>query len=229
MKFESNNTKNTSVKHQVQKKIIDYLHDHEIARFRDLRPAGTDTNLFSYHLNVLLKAGIVRKVDTGYTLGAPGLAYVDRAKSERNIEGVRPKIIVMFLVQNSDGDVLLQRYARQPYINTWSLPFKEVDSTLPLMECAQQAALDDLGLKNQSMTHAGDCYVRVKAEGLVISTTFAHIFRFNTDFIVERDDLMWARPHKLDQYSMAPAVEAVMTRGFFNDPFFFEEFEVEWV
>ena len=42
-----------SVTHHIQKHILDVLMYTAVARFRDLRPPRTDTNLFTYHLNVL--------------------------------------------------------------------------------------------------------------------------------------------------------------------------------
>ena len=215
--------KTTTVNHKIQKYIIDLLRYTEIARFSELRPPRTDTNLFSYHLNVLIKLAMVVKVEGGYTLGTKGLGYVDRVTTQ-------PKIITMLLIQNGEGDILLQRRTKQPYINTWTLPYGKLHSDdNSLKAAAQREAFEKLGLSDQAMTHAGDCYIRVTSGGDLISTTLAHIFKFNSDDIGTTDDLVWARPHKLSQYRLAPVVEQIMTRGFFNDPFFFEEFESEWV
>lgn len=218
-----------SVNHHIQKYIIDVLMYKEIARFRDLRAPKTDTNLFSYHLSSLVKSGMVEKTDGGYRLSTNGLSYVDRVSSEKKVIRTQPKIITMLLIQNSDGDVLLQRRDKQPYINSWTLPYGKLHiEDMSLAEAAQREAEEKLGLKNQSVTHAGDCYIRVKNGSEIISTTLAHIFTFNRDDIEITDDIMWVRPHKLSQYRLAPAVEAIVARGFFRDPFFFEEFESGW-
>lgn len=218
-----------SVSHHIQRYIIDVLMYREVARFRDLRPPKTDTNLFSYHLNVLIKQNMVQKVEGGYGLTNQGLSYVDRVSEEKRIIRTQPKIITMLLVQNSEGDVLLQRRNKQPYINVWTLPYGKLHiEDGSLKSAAQREALEKLGLQNQEMTHAGDCYIRVKNGDEIISTTLAHIFTFNRDDIQITEDIIWARPHKLGQYRLAPAVEAIVARGFFRDPFFFEEFETEW-
>jgi len=218
-----------SVNHHIQKHIIDVLMYVEIARFRDLRPPKTDTNLFTYHLNALIKSGIVRKVEGGYSLTMDGLSYVDRVSTEKKVIRSQPKIITMLLIQNSEGDVLLQRRNKQPYINAWTLPYGKLhieDESLEI--AAKREALEKLGLEDQILIHAGDCYIRVKNGEEMLSATLAHVFRFNRDDIEISDDIVWARPHKLNQFRLAPAVEEIMTRGFFNDPFFFEEFEVPW-
>lgn len=219
-----------SLSHHIQKHIIDVLMYVDVARFRDLRPPKTDTNLFTYHLNSLVKAGMVIKIEGGYALSIGGLSYVDRVSTEKRAIRTQPKIISMLLIQNSDGEILLQRRSKQPYINAWTLPYGKVhiDDAL-VMIAAKREATEKLGLTDQKMKHVGDCYIRVKMEDSILSTTLAHVFRFNRDDIEISEDIAWVRPHKLHTFKLAPAVEAIVARGFFNDPFFFEEFDTEWL
>jgi len=218
-----------SVNHHIQKHILDVLMYQKAARFRDLRPPRTDTNLFTYHLNNLVKMGMVNKIDGGYTLSADGLAYVDRVSTEKKVIRSQPKIITMLVVQNSDGDILLQRRTKQPYIETWTLPYGKLHiEDTSVKSAAQREAFEKLGLRNQAVEHAGDCYIRVIASDELLSSTLAHVFRFYRDDITLGDDLVWARPHRLGDVTLAPAVEEIMARTFFKDDFFFEEFVVEW-
>lgn len=194
---------NTSVTHHIQKHIIDVLMYTKVARFRDLRPPKIDTNLFTYHLKGLVKSGIVEKTAEGYTLSTAGLSYVDRVSTEKKTIRTQPKIISMLVIQNSDGDILLQRRTKQPYIDTWTLPYGKLHvEDKSVMEAAQREAFEKLGLENPELEHAGDCYIRVWVDDSLLSTTLAHVFRAYRDYKVERDDLVWARPHKLDQYNL---------------------------
>ncbi len=218
-----------SVTHHIQKFIIDVLMYKKVARFRDLRPLRVDTNLFTYHLNSLVKQGMVDKVEGGYALSPVGLSYVDRVSTEKKTIRTQPKMITMLVVQNGEGDILLQRRTKQPYIDTWTLPYGKLHvEDMTVKEAAQREAFEKLGLENQEVEHAGDCYIRVNANGELLSTTLAHVFRFYKDDIETNDDLIWARPHKLSQYDLAPAVEEVMARTFFKDSFYFEEYNVQW-
>lgn len=200
----------------------------KIARFRDLRPVKTDTNLFSYHLKLLQKNGLVEKTNTGYTLGTLGLAYVDRVSNQKLQIRKQPKIITMLVVQNSDGDLLLQKRNKQPYIDMWTLPYGKLHiEDASIQRAATREASEKLGLDDQPVEHAGDCYIRVRAKGEIVSTTLAHVFRFYRDDIETNESLIWVRPHKLAQYELAPAVEEIATRTFFRDKHFFEEFTVD--
>jgi ADP-ribose pyrophosphatase YjhB (NUDIX family) len=220
----------TIVTHHIQKHIIDVLMFHETARFRDLRPPKIDTNLFSYHLKLLIKSGLVKKIDGGYTLGNDGLAYVDRLSSANLNVRTQPKVITMYVVQNSDGDLLIWRRKRQPFINAWTLPYGKLHiDDISLEAAARREIGEKMAIKDkQEFRHIGDCYIRVTADNELLSTTLAHVFRFERDNITTHDNLMWVKPHKLSHYRLAPAVEAIVARSFFNDTFFFEEFDATW-
>lgn len=217
------------IEHHIQKYIISVLSHQRIARFRDLRPPHIDTNLYSYHLKLLLKAGFIEKCDGGYTLGREGLLYVDRVSEARMNVRTQPKIVTMLVVQNSSGDILLQRRTKQPYIDSWTLPYGKLhidDQTI--QTAAQREAREKLGIRNTAPMHAGDCYIRVYDSEELLTTTLVHVFRFDHDNIELNDNLQWTQPHRLRQLILAPAVERIMTRTFFNDPYFFEEFNEAW-
>lgn len=219
----------TDVNHHIQKHILSTLIRRKHARYRDMRPPRTDTNLYSYHLNRLLGTGLVEKADDGYTLGTKGLVYADRLNADKAFVRPQPKIVTMLVIQNGDGDVLLQKRDKQPYIDKWTLPYGKVHlDDMSALAGAQREADEKLGLSHQAMRHAGDCYVRVMNDGLPMTTTLVHVFAFERDNIAESASIKWARPHKLQQLDLAPAVEQIVARTFFRDPFFFEEFTVNW-
>lgn len=218
----------SEITHHIQKYILEVLYHRKSARFRDLRPPKVDTNLYSYHLKLLQKNGFVEKVDEGYSLAQKGLAYVDRVSEKSMNLRMQPKIVTMIVIQNSNGDVLLWKRAKQPYIETWTLPYGKLhidDETI------KHAATRELQEKLQFTgvpEHAGDCYIRVKSGNVTLSSTLAHVFRLKTDAITESERVRWARPHKLSRYDLAPAVEQIIARTFFRDAYFFEEFTVNW-
>lgn len=239
--------------HHIQKHIVGYLMSHEFARFRDLRPTKVDTNLFSYHLKLLQKSGFVTKEEDGYTLSRKGLIYVDRVSIDKMRLRTQPKIITMLLVQDGYGKVLLQQRTKQPYINTWTLPYGKLHIDDESVEtAARREANEKLNFDPHKLRHVGDCYIVVShqtyeapavhhggdlADGDVIgisrkvahtieSRTLVHLVRFETDAISASDQLRWVDPWDLSSQKLAPAVEQIITRAFFNDDFFFEQFTV---
>lgn len=214
------------LKHHIQRSIIAYLMVHEYARFRDLRPVGVDTNLFTYHLKLLQKSGYIVKTSDGYTLGRRGLVYVDRVTLGKMRLRTQPKIITMLLIQDGYGKVLLQKRTKQPYIDTWTLPYGKLHiDDESVLTAARRESIEKLDIDPPALRHVGDCYIRVAAaDGEIDSTTLAHIARYETDDITESDHLRWVKPLDLGSLRLAPAVELIVARSFFDDEFFFEEF-----
>ncbi len=214
-----------TLKHHIQRHIVGHLMTHEYARFRDMRPIRTDTNLFSYHLKLLLKAGFVIKTDQGYCLGQKGMQHVDRVQQNKMLPRTQPKIITMLLVQDGYGKVLVQKRTKQPYINSWTLPYGKIHiDDVSVLQAAKREAMEKLGYDPHKLRHVGDCYIRVASGDEIQTTTLAHIVRFETDAIAATDSLQWVEPLDLTKLRLAPAVEPIVTRSFFGDIFFFEEF-----
>ncbi len=221
--------KEPTIKHAIQKAIIRQLSDRESASFSDLRPPQIDTNLFSYHLKVLVRHGLIEKIGDIYRLGLGGLRYASTSWSE-TLNRPRPELICTLVVQNSDGDILLQRHTRQPFINTWTLPGDQLYSDDANTQTAVRRVVSiGLGLDQVDLRHAGEAYVRVYGSDELLAVTMTHIYRFESDDIVPNDDLIWVQPHKLHDYRLAPGVESIIARSFFNDNCFFEEFREIWV
>ncbi len=241
------------INHHIERSILGYLMVHEYARFRDLRPDKVETNLFSYHLKLLLKADYVAKTERGYTLSRRGLVYVDRVSVEKMRVRTQPKIITMLLVQDGYGKVLLQRRTKQPYINTWTLPYGKLHiDDISVIEAARREAREKLEFDPHRIRHVGDCYITVmngqrhadpsadqgelredatvhintQLMPAVETRTLVHLVRFETDAIVATDNLQWVAPLELPKLKLAPAVEQIVSRAFFGDTFFFEEFIV---
>lgn len=215
-----------AIEHHIQKHIIGILMHQKYARFRDLRPPRVETNLYSYHLKLLQRSDFVEKTPEGYTLGKKGMLHVDRVTVSTLRVRTQPKIVTMLVIQNSDGDVLLFKRKRQPFTDLWTLPYGKIHIDDQSIEAAaQREAAEKLALNDQPVEHAGDCYIRIVDDSGVIMSTLAHVFRFEHDDIPLNDRLIWARPHKLSQLDLAPAVEQIVARTFFRDPYFFEEYE----
>lgn len=220
------------ISHHIQKHIMEVLITSEVARFRDMRPPKVDSNLYSYHLKILTRFGFVEKVAGGYRVGPKGLAYADRVSFGDMSTRVQPKIVTTMLIQDEYGNILMYKKFRQPFMGKWTLPFGKVHvSDQSISESVRRDAIEkfgDAGAK-LDLTHAGDCYIRVYSRKSIVSSSLAHVFRTEIDgSILELEDhWRWVKPHKLSDYVLAPAVEKIVARTFFNDPYFFEEFEEE--
>lgn len=221
--------KKTVVKHKIQKYILSILISQKFARFRDMRPPKVDTNLYSYHLKLLVRDGYIAKTNDGYTLSMKGIQYADNNHDAGAESYMQPKIVTMLVIQNGYGDVLMHKRTRQPFIDSWTLPQGEIRSDdRSLLAATQREIQEKVGNVDITVSHAGDCYIRVVQDGDVKISTFAHVFYGTTDEAIEDEHLAWVSPHKIDTIDTSPAIALIIARTFFRDPYFFEEFEETW-
>ena len=214
-----------TLKHPLQQHIITLLSRQEFARFKDLSPIKTDTNVMAYHIKTLLKLDIIKKQNDVYTISQNGIIYINNlTKSDTNL----PLVKCVVLLQNSEGDILLTRQLHQPYINTLSLPMRYVEvEDQSINTTARHIVAEQIGLKGANIAHVGDAYVRVKV-GEPISTTLVHVFRVMSDDVAMSTQFTWVQPHKLSAMRLTPGTESIIARSFFGDAHFFEEYEDTW-
>ena len=242
-----------TIKHPIERDILQFLTTCESARFSDMRPSKVDTNLFTYHLKLLVKTGYITKSETRYALSNLGLNYIERVNHDALQLRTQPKIVTKLLIQDGYGKVLLEKRTSQPNINTWELPSGEMridDESIIAM--AEALAVGKFNYTPSKLRHVGDCYIVVgekvrtnvhPSEGAVLvdgdvlhlatkeifetqSRTLAHIVRFESDDMIINDQFKWVEPLSITRMQTAPGTEQIVTRAFFGDNFFFEEFTV---
>lgn len=220
----------TSIDHHIQKHIVSYLMSHKVARFRDMRPPKVDTNLYSYHLKLLLKQGYVVKIDKEYTLGTKGAVYVDRVSTDTVKLRPQPKIITMLVIQDEEGNVLVFKKRRQPFIELWTLPYGKVhNSDTSVYDGARREIAEKLnGMKLDNLRHVGDTYVHVMDKDVVAMSTLVHIFYGTTTDTQVEDYLSWENPLNITAEESAPGVFEVLQYALISKSYFFEEISTEW-
>lgn len=218
------------ITHTIQKYIVSYLMEHKTARFRDMRPPKTDTNLYSYHLKLLLKQGFVIKTDEGYRLGMRGAVYVDRVSAATVKLRPQPKIITMLVIQNDEGQVLLFKKKRQPFIGLWTLPYGKVhNNDISVRDAAQREIIEKLsGLSVPDLKHVGDTYIHVTYEGEIAISTLVHIFYGTTTDVLKDGTHQWVEPLAIIDNESAAGIVEVIQFALISKTYFFEEVITEW-
>ncbi len=218
----------SSVKNDYQKYILSQLRTSQFARFSDIKPENINSNSFSYHLKELLKGGWITKSAQGYSLGPSGLAHAARDTEEKTVR-MQPNLMIALLIQDPEGNVLLHKKSEQPYIATWELPsVPAAVADTSIRDAAEWAARKLLHITPDNPRHAGDCYVRVHRGKVALTATMFHIIRFAVGAYEAPTNFMWVDPLKIAALSHAPALDQIVARAFFNDPYFFEEYTVQY-
>lgn len=103
------------IDHHLQKSILDKLILCESAHFAELKPPDVESNVFTYHLQQLVKQKIVCKGDDGcYSLTARGKAIGINSKLSKQELYEQAHSVLFMALRNKDGEWLLRRRLAQP-------------------------------------------------------------------------------------------------------------------
>lgn len=166
------------IDHAIQKDIVKKLVSVSKAKFSELKPARIESNLFMYHVNQLIKRGVVSKDDGRYELTTLGRAFVDRASLNRLVFRVQPKIVTILAVQSGKGSWLLLERIHEPHMNRVGFPSGKLHYGETLEAGAVRELKEKAGLTDVALKLAGNVAMRfLDASGQdTINHTIGYIF-----------------------------------------------------
>lgn len=200
--------------HVIQRKILEKLLYAESLSYAQMRPANTESNLYAYHLEQLVKAKIIVKHDRQYSLSPLGLALVDRLSQGKMVERLQPHIVTAIDLTNAKGETLLYKRLFQPYIYRLGFPLGK----LHLEENIEAAAIRELqektGLENIPLAHRGMVYIEARQAGYTISKVLYHIFHGEVgvaepSVVDQRGSCLWATPNNYTAQELMPGFSRV--------------------
>ena len=101
--------------HILQKDIIDQLRRVDALRYSEMQPRHIESSHFKYHLDQLIKDGIVEQRSRGvYGLSVKGKAFTDKISDHRINPSAMPKLITYTLLQDATS-YYLYRKEKEPY------------------------------------------------------------------------------------------------------------------
>lgn len=162
--------------HYIQRKILSKLLFAPTLGYAQMRPEGVESNHFSYHLEQLIRAGLVAKEDHKYHLTTKGLALADRVNHEQVTERTQPQIITSTQILNNKGQTLLFKHAFQPYLNLYGFPQGRLHNHENVLQAAEREVHEKTGLGNVPLTHRGIVYVTATQGVAVVSKQLMHVF-----------------------------------------------------
>lgn len=162
--------------HHIQRKILGLLMHAPSLTYAQMRPKGVESNHFAYHLEQLVKAGIIAKSDRSYTLTTEGLALADRVSHGDMAIRKQPHIVTTIHITNSQGQVLLFRHAFQPYIDMIGFPQGRTHYDERVGQAASRELFEKTGLQDVELSQRGIVYISAARGGQNISKIIAHVF-----------------------------------------------------
>lgn len=164
------------VMHHIQRDILRTLLSAPAVRFKDLKPAGLESNIFMYHLKTLIKEGLVEKEEGGYGLTSAGKHFVDRANLASLKVRIQPKTITILAVENSDGKLLILERLHQPFINHKGFPSGKIHYGESLQDAANRELIEKTGLTDIPLSFRGNFIMRYDKDGATVNHIIGYVF-----------------------------------------------------
>ncbi|HSW74991.1 MAG TPA: NUDIX domain-containing protein [Candidatus Saccharimonadales bacterium] len=162
--------------HHIQKKILSLLLHTPSLGYAQMRPKGVESNHFAYHLEQLVRTGLVEKNDRQYSLTSEGLALADRVSHESMTVRKQPHIVTTIQVTNDEGKMAVFHHTFQPYLDKIGFPQGRLHYEETIAEAAARELAEKTGLQNVPLTHRGIAYIHATKDGVDISKVLAHVF-----------------------------------------------------
>lgn len=218
--------------HHIQAKILQKLLYAESLNYAAMRPEKVESNHFAYHLEQLIKEGLVVKDDRTYRLSATGLAYVDSLSQGKMVQRRQPNVCAMIDLTTPDGQTLLFKRSFQPYIHTIGLPLGKIHYEEPVAEAAVRELAEKSGLMGIPLTQRGMVYIHVQQGDTTITRILCHVFHGEVPESLpvhldpQRGEIFWADHRTLDPAALAPGFGRIKELLALGPPLFFDELSI---
>lgn len=213
---------NDEPSHVIDRHIIKVLTYAKSARYRDLRPVNTDSNLFNYHRKMMIKDGYIRRNPEGlYELSEKGLRFVERASVDTLRIKPRPKLLITFLLLNKDGQIAVWNKPVQPFIDTLNLPNGKVRfEDANTLESARRLLAKFYSDDSITLQFRGVAEVAAYHSNVLLSHTYRMIVvglvdpKYITNELIE-----WVAPNALLKQETTPGIIEIV-RDYLGAEFF---------
>jgi len=221
--------------HHIQRKILEKLLYAETLTYAAMRPAGVESNHYAYHLERLVKDGLITKADKQYTLSPLGLSTVDRMSHSKMTERLQPHIVTVIDLVNDEGQTAVFKRYFQPYIHRLSYPLGKTHIEESVEAAAIRELTEKTGLRDVPLSQRGIIYLTSSRDGTRVSKILCHVFQgtiTGTPAIKpsdsKRGEAMWVNHTALQPTDLMPGFMAIKNLLTHSSEFFFAEISEEF-
>lgn len=212
------------LEHHIQKEILFKLVTSPSARFTEMKPSGLDSNIFTYHLQQLIKQKYVVKDEDGtYGLTSLGKAVGINIQLTDKELLEQAHAVFFIVVRNDKGEWLLRKRLAHPMYGKVGFIHGEPVAREPLNKSVDEALFRRTGL-HAEFDLIGAGYIRIfKNEDLESFTNFtvleAKNIKGELTEVTTNGRNIWLKEPDFSSSDMIPSMQDIVNSINKNKPF----------
>ncbi len=145
------------------------------ARYTELNTLFVESGHFQYHLQQLIKDGLIEQVARGqYALSQKGLHFTDTLSLTQHSATPMPKVITYTLLK-SGKNIVLQQKQKQPYLGLYNMIGGKVHEGETTQEAAVREIQEKTGI-HITPRHTGVFEVIIRQSGNILTHAIAYTY-----------------------------------------------------
>lgn len=166
--------------HEYQISILRELLFHPSARFRDLKKVDIPNDHFSFHLNQLLKSGLVVKKSGRYSLSDKGKEFANRMDTNELVLEKQAKVaIALHIIRKRNGKIehLVHQRLKEPFYGWYGSHSGKIRWGENPHEAAKRELLEETGLTGRLQLKAIVHYHHIHRDGRFLEDKYFWVFK----------------------------------------------------
>lgn len=166
--------------HEFQISILRELLFKPEARFRDLKKVDVTNDHFTFHVNHLIKEGLIIKQDGKYSLTDQGKEFANRIDTDAlKLERQAKLAIAIHAVRKNKGvtEYLVHRRLKEPFYGWYGSHSGKIRWGENPLECAQREFLEETGLTGKFTLKGIVHYHHFHKDGRLLEDKYFWVFR----------------------------------------------------
>lgn len=166
--------------HEFQISILRELLFKPEARFRDLKKVDVTNDHFTFHVNHLIKEGLITKQNGKYSLTDQGKEFANRMDTDAlKLERQAKLAIAVHAVRKNKGitEYLVHRRLKEPFYGWYGSHSGKVRWGENPLECARREFLEETGLVGKFTLKGIVHYHHFHKDGRLLEDKFFWVFR----------------------------------------------------
>lgn len=205
------------LEHHLQREILYTLVTNPSVRYSKLKPEGIDGNIFTYHLQQLIKQKlVVKRADGSYSLTALGKAAGINSNQTMTDILMQAHSILLMAARNHNGDYLLRKRLAHPVYGKSGFVHGEPVAEEAIELTAARIFKTKTGM-DVSFKPRGSGYIRIFRENDIES--FTHFTILSADGVEgepiqtsKTGENSWVRNADFRDESMIPSMHDLVSR-----------------